>query len=124
MWTVIESNLGILCACLPALQRPLVFLFARLCPKSRRSYQSNERPGESTNRGSPRAVAKGSPGWSILDSVIREDQAAGAGDSQERMVPSGGDEGRLIRKTTQVSVQYDFVGTAEGGGVEMRPLGK
>lgn len=28
MWTVIESNLGVICACLPALRRPLLFAFS------------------------------------------------------------------------------------------------
>ncbi|KAL5358394.1 putative plasma membrane protein Pth11-like protein [Aspergillus floccosus] len=125
MWTVIESNLAILCACLPALQRPLVFLFPRLFPKPHRSNASDEHPGEREGRGSLRAAAKRLPGWSILDSVVREDQAAGASSSQERIMPAGRDDnGGLIRKTTQVSVRYDIVGTPEGGEVEMRPLGK
>jgi len=43
MWTIIESNLGIICACMPALYRPLAqlfpWLFGKATGRSTRQYR-------------------------------------------------------------------------------------
>jgi len=66
IWTTIEANTGIICACLPMLKAPLTALFPKLFPRG--SYQcdysdSSNTPhrqgGRSSDRNSPAAAYDG-----------------------------------------------------------------
>lgn len=109
MWTIIESNLGIICACLPALRRPLSFFFPRIFSKL---HKSSAGAGSHGNRSLPvDSTPKKIEGWSVLDEagsadalaaeerdgVVERVQGAGSGS------PARGE----IRKTTRVVVRYD-----------------
>ncbi|KAH1544943.1 hypothetical protein KXV92_003685 [Aspergillus fumigatus] len=99
MWTVIESNLGIVCACLPALRRPLSFFFPRLFS---RLHKSSAAPASHGNRSQPAdATPRKVEGWSVLDEGGAD--ATVSAEGQERMNP----EACVIRKTTRVVVRYD-----------------
>ncbi|RHZ62446.1 putative plasma membrane protein Pth11-like [Aspergillus thermomutatus] len=110
MWTVIESNLGIICACLPALRRPLSFFFPRLFS---RLHKSSAGPASLGNRSLPvDATPKKVDGWSVLDEGGSADAIVSAADgqdrAQERMHPVTNSPGRgEIRKTTRVVVRYE-----------------
>ncbi|GIC93624.1 putative plasma membrane protein Pth11-like [Aspergillus udagawae] len=100
MWTVIESNLGIICACLPALRPPLSFFFPRLFSRLNKSSAGAASHG---NRSLPvDATPKKIEGWSVLDEA-GADVTVSAAEGQVRMNP----DVCVIRKTTQVVVRYD-----------------
>ncbi|THC99528.1 hypothetical protein EYZ11_000988 [Aspergillus tanneri] len=118
MWTVIESNLGIICACLPALRRPLAFVCPRLFGKLDRSAFHVVRRYEPPQRGSRSKTIDSGPnkstGWSLLDelttrSTVREGEQGGVGASQKETVSDPGVENQTnrIRMSTYVSVRYD-----------------
>ena len=133
MWTVIESNLGIICACLPALRRPLGFIFPYISGRVNRSWgysgpQKETRSEES--RGRPlNSAPRRHLGWSVLDESV---VTVGDGGSQER-IESGREGEGGVRKTTEVVVRFhrrererDRDGEGEGEreganrGIEMR----
>jgi hypothetical protein len=100
MWTVIESNLGIICSCLPALRRPLSFFFPRLFSRLNKSSAGAASHG---NRSQPvDATPKKIEGWSVLDEA-GADVIVSAAEGKERRNP----DACVIRKTTQVVVRYD-----------------
>ncbi|KAI9746845.1 MAG: hypothetical protein M1835_002358 [Candelina submexicana] len=131
MWTVIEANVGIICACLPALSKPLAVLFPRLKwffagqPSSRNTSNFT-----STNKGySSNAYSIGnynssnetgnSKNWVQLDSNGGTKKRAGTGvsrDSDEESLSPygkahGKEEGEVgmggIVKTMEFSLQHD-----------------
>ncbi|KAI9926674.1 hypothetical protein ASPWEDRAFT_722856 [Aspergillus wentii DTO 134E9] len=130
MWTVIESNLGIICACLPALRRPLGLLFPRLFGKIHRSsYAAQKSEPRSRETVSKRRESKMVGGWNVLEEFSLSDTVYHADserpeDGEEVKIVDLSDEGRgAIRKTTQVVVQFDAVGREVGvddGGIEER----
>lgn len=123
VWTAIEANTGIICACLPMLKSPLATLFPRLFPRgSNEQYSAGsgtDRPRipSSQNRNSPAAYG----GWGRLQNKKQPrmlristsgDQAPAVNRSSEHSsndtfgmdykdVPMG-----HISKTTHVNVQY------------------
>ncbi|EAW13620.1 putative plasma membrane protein Pth11-like [Aspergillus clavatus NRRL 1] len=112
MWTVIESNLGIICACLPALRRPLSFLFPRFFSRLNKSSVAPASRGNSSRPldSTPKKVE----GWSVLDEAgaaeVRVTSAAGMRDDEHHGMDMDLDSpGRWgeIRKTTKVVVRYD-----------------
>ncbi|KAE8376097.1 hypothetical protein BDV26DRAFT_266391 [Aspergillus bertholletiae] len=118
MWTVIESNLGIICACLPALHRPLVFAFPRLFSRFQRSwvYESQSQLRDSrAKRVGPDSATKKIVGWSVLDESVA--------------VPEEGGETPLVqsrvalsqtRSETQGTTQAVMhVGAIEGKEIEL-----
>ncbi|RLL97479.1 hypothetical protein CFD26_106816 [Aspergillus turcosus] len=109
MWTIIESNLGIICACLPALRRPLSFFFPRIFSKL---HKSSAGAGSHGNPSLPvDSTPKKIEGWSVLDEAGSADALAAEerGGVVERVRGQGADSpGRgEIRKTTRVVVRYD-----------------
>lgn len=70
IWTTIEANTGIICACLPMLKAPLTALFPNLFPRG--SYQCDYSDGSNTpRRQGGRSSARNSPsaaydGWGRL----------------------------------------------------------
>lgn len=94
MWTIIESNLGILCASLPAFRRPLANFFPAVMGRIRgTTYNSNSR-SRNHDLYAPRAFSSAAPqsvdGWNEL-------QESGSTTHSQKE----------ILKTTQVAVQYD-----------------
>ena len=55
IWTTIEANTGIICACLPMLKSPLAFLFPRLFPRN--SYTDYSSRSDVVSRGPSRVTA-------------------------------------------------------------------
>ena len=68
IWTTIEANTGIICACLPMLKKPLSCLFPQAFPRQpgNSSYSSSGFRTLSRQRNSP--VATHNNGWTHLDS--------------------------------------------------------
>ncbi|KAE8384489.1 hypothetical protein BDV23DRAFT_177019 [Aspergillus alliaceus] len=123
MWTIIESNIGIICACLPALHRPLVFTFPRLFGKLQRSWAYGVSNRSREGRGKPvvaDSVPKKMAGWSVLDESATTSEEGGTTLSQSQEQEKGQIElsqmKSEIRKTTQVVVQVEGRGE---GDIEM-----
>ena len=68
IWTTVEANTGIICACLPMLKKPLSCLFPKAFPRQlgNSSYPSSGFRTLSRQRNSP--VGTYNNGWSHLDS--------------------------------------------------------
>ena len=68
IWTTVEANTGIICACLPMLKKPLSCLFPHAFPRQsgNSSYPSSGFRTLSRQRNSP--VGTYNNGWSHLDS--------------------------------------------------------
>ena len=118
IWTTVECNTGIICACLPMLKKPLAILFPRIFPRASNyaqyrgsnspprhmsispptaingwyGSQDNKQPRMTVSSGST-ATANGGPGRESIDAY-----AFGMGHQD---VPLG-----HITKTTSVNVQY------------------
>lgn len=122
-WTVIESNLGIICACLPALRRPLASLFPRLFGKFSRVAQSAA-PEQEPRSHESHGRSKSSGKIAFHEPVSRFEVHPEGSVSQEQILPkrevSTGDG---IRKTTHVYVQYDEFEIEGKNVVEMDRLG-
>lgn len=110
MWTVIESNLGIICACLPALRKPLSIFFPVLFGRFKTTaYGPEGKKSRKTNgiydgsAGNSRAWSKGAPlGSHGGESTMLDDMR----ESQERIIDIK-DEEIGIKKTTEVIVQVE-----------------
>lgn len=129
MWTVIESNLGIICACLPALRRPLGLIFPYISGRVNRTWGYSGSPKHDSrsqeSRARPLKLNSGPNkylGWSVLDeTVVTVGNRSQIDEAELR------DEDRgAVRKTTEVVVMYDRVGGRDGngngngnGGIEM-----
>ncbi|KAK1148344.1 hypothetical protein N8T08_010154 [Aspergillus melleus] len=111
-WTVIESNLGIICACLPSLRRPLSFLFPHLFGKFSRSANyaaAASAPNHFLDPSRRKSSGRAALNESVSRYVIRAEKQESA--SQEQVLPDAGEYTREgIRKTTYVSVRYDESG--------------
>lgn len=57
IWTTIECNTGIICACLPMLKKPLTLLFPRIFPRASNyaQYRGSKSPTRRTNISLPAA---------------------------------------------------------------------
>jgi hypothetical protein len=114
MWTIIEPNIAILCACLPMCRMPL----QRLFPKIFGSVGGTKRPtttsfsyaGASKNDWTPSQVGRRNLRDQFSSVVAGKDN-----DSEEYILAdrnnnsfgdASGGEGR-IHKTTHISVKYD-----------------
>jgi hypothetical protein len=119
MWTVIESNLGIICASMPALKRPISVIFPSLFARvkgtvtgGKKSTAIKSTPTTATKSGhSGHGTWKGRDGSGSDDTYDLED-AEGSRESQDRILRSkerqgsgGGYDG--ITKTVEVRVEYD-----------------
>lgn len=120
MWTVIESNLGIICACLPALRRPLGVIFPYISGRVNRSwgYSGPPRP-DTRSQGSRTRPLNPAPkkylGWSVLDETV-----VTVGDRSQVDEADLRIEDNAVRKTTEVIVEYNRAGEGtRNGGIEM-----
>ncbi|KAK8090416.1 hypothetical protein PG997_005377 [Apiospora hydei] len=108
MWTVIEMNVAIVCACLPQIRPLIVMVFPRLMPASH-SRDRSERP---PNSGSL-AKSVSSPAKSVCshwtDSERQDSIAMGAVRKPERSSEEyilSEDRTMYIQKTVRYSVEY------------------
>ncbi|EER23655.1 hypothetical protein CPC735_050250 [Coccidioides posadasii C735 delta SOWgp] len=140
MWTVIETNLGIICACMPTLWRPLSRFFPWLSSQLTNKYgtgQSMASQGHASNkrRANPASAREVAGYWTKIESSdeqLARDYGVYSGAEGDRKGASE-DSGRFadetaIRKTTQVSVRYceDDIQDHPGHGeldIEMRRVG-
>ncbi|KAI0015026.1 hypothetical protein F4780DRAFT_784544 [Xylariomycetidae sp. FL0641] len=130
MWTIIELNVALVCACLPQIRPLLVKLFPKLMPTyyiSREQQQQQQRqppPAAAANKSKPHpgyemhgpGGAAAAAAWhhhphdAVYLASIRKGGSSTAG-SEERILGTGGEgeerESRLqIQKTVQYSVEY------------------
>lgn len=122
IWTLIEANMGIICACLPILKGPLVRLFPRVfqgtTSKSNReyrpdggdSYALHEHPRKRTGESGAGISNSSDPGSSMR--CRHETMGPWAG-SEERIIGSmgkeindGGSMDRIMKKT-DVTIAYE-----------------
>ncbi|KAF7593994.1 hypothetical protein BBP40_010391 [Aspergillus hancockii] len=123
MWTVIKSNLGIICACLPALHRPLIFTFPRLFGRFQRScvYVGSTRSRESrVKKPADVGAAPKIAGWSVLDELVLAPEEGGTPFGQLR----GKRQMEVSQTTSEIQKTTPVVVRVEGkeGGIEMDDL--
>jgi hypothetical protein len=123
MWTVIEGNIALTCACLPLFRMFLISLFPRLFPASTNSrtglhsegaYGNLSKPGNSNNSRIPSVT-------NALKSTAQSSSVAtGKRDSGEEYIlqdmhgrQSPGDPANAIRKVTQFTIHYDDDGSSQ-----------
>lgn len=108
MWTVIEMNVAIVCACLSQIRPVIMMLFPKLMPAS----YSRDRSAKAPNNNSL-AKLSSSPAKSVsshwMVSGRHDDIALGAmrqteGSSDEHILPE--DRTMHIQKTVRYSVEY------------------
>ncbi|TQB67827.1 hypothetical protein MPDQ_004536 [Monascus purpureus] len=110
MWTVIESNLGVICACLPALRRPLLFAFSArgggsISGTTNHNNNNKHNDGDDDNGGQ-----RGKSHYGIEEVLeMDEDESAHAESEKDAATTTTADSpGDGIRKTTKVVVSYDY----------------
>lgn len=116
MWTVLEANIAIICACLPMSRILLSTLFPRLFPSSANSrtgarsegaYGNLSKQGTSNNGLIPSVTS------AIKNNIRSTSEVAGRRDSgeeyilQDRNEQSPANPANGIRKVTQFTIQYD-----------------
>ena len=117
IWTTIEANTGIICACLPMLKRPLACLFPKAFPRQvgNSSYPSTNCRTFSRQRHSP--ITAYNNGWSHIeskkkppmskssDNTVTGKISDGSGDTtfgmDQHSIPLG-----TITKTSDIEVGY------------------
>ena len=117
IWTTIEANTGIICACLPMLKKPLSCLFPQAFPRQsgNSSYPSSGFRTLSRHRSSP--VGTYNNGWSHLDSKTKPPISKSSGDTAVGKTSGGSGDGEYgierhdiplasITKTSTVDVRY------------------
>ncbi|KAG0648755.1 hypothetical protein D0Z07_4764 [Hyphodiscus hymeniophilus] len=120
LWTIVEENVGIICACLPMCKYVLTFLFPSIFPQ-----RSTPSPYPSYPRSTNRAFAHSSTGkneWIPSRGGGREElsinlttvKATGLNDntSEEYMLPTAQESGKQERKTIHKAVDYEVTYTA------------
>ncbi|KAI9821279.1 MAG: hypothetical protein M1827_004015 [Pycnora praestabilis] len=113
-WTVVEANVGIVCACLPILKQPLQAIFPRIFSTGGTSHSRSgpnyvlESKTDTVNGHS--RTGSNYPHWGNVDGNImssimpgRNTTYAEGRESEERIIDDGG---AGIIKTTEMSVSY------------------
>lgn len=130
MWTIIEDNTAIICACLPMCKRALSAVFPCLAFEHRREWSNKLSYPSSRSRSrsrwtqffdgppskdqsalvlDPRQVSTHSQvqtGFYPSEEFIMS-PVSPVHDSSKRIESSGSEEGRAIRKVTRYEVAYD-----------------
>ena len=115
MWTIIEPNIAIICACLPMCRMPLQRMFPKFFPgtePTRPSKTTFSHAGSGKNDWTPSRQE-----WSTNRSALGSISVGGKAGSEEYIlhdrptVVERDEQGARagIQKTTQFSVQYDDV---------------
>jgi hypothetical protein len=111
MWTILEPNIAIICACLPMCRMPLQRLFPKLFPgtePTRPSKNTFTHAGSGKNDWTPSSQLERSRTGSALASV----SAGGKAGSEEYILqdrptyPEREERRTGIQKTTQFTVRY------------------
>lgn len=99
IWTIVEANTGIICACLPMLKTPLAKLFPTLFP----TPDDDDTPSNTTSR---LQISGSNPGSRSFD------QARPGPSTRTATNNSTSDEAvhKSIRKTTKINVEYSDQG--------------
>ncbi|KAF7553954.1 hypothetical protein G7046_g6952 [Stylonectria norvegica] len=127
MWTVIEMNVAIVCACLPMIRPLIVKIFPRLMPKS---SSNNQKYGSSAygtkSFGANHSQARDKNEWMQIDGKdgirLTQMKKPGSTGSEESILgpaveagpslvpqpnwPPGSDQQNSIQKTVQYSIEY------------------
>lgn len=115
MWTIIEPNVAIICACLPMLRTFVVRLFPSL--RSKGSYNRNLGPsGYGTKSGTNGAISQSGRDWQEIGGAKSDavqltaiQRSASHAGSEESILAgsSPGHDGKFgIQKTVDVTVKY------------------
>ena len=103
LWTLIEANLGIICACLPVLKQPLSRMFPQMFGSTQRSH----------------GYYRGSPSHSKayqLQNVSHGKQGLWTGSGNGHMVSISGPEQRKGRKSDEQHIISASLGKSESEG--------
>lgn len=124
MWTIIEPNIAIICACLPMCRMPLQSMFPKIFPGTEPSRPSKytfthagsgkndwtpSQQERSRNRSQLASVTAGGKGDSGSEEYILHDRNPAYPEREEMGVRTG------IQKTTQFSVKYDDARSVTSG---------
>ncbi len=114
MWTIIEPNIAILCACLPMCRMPLQRLFPRIFGSidgtKRPGTTSFSHAGSSKNDWTPSQVGRRNPRDQFSSVVASKDSNSEEYILSERnksILDASGAAESCIHKTTHISVKYD-----------------
>lgn len=107
-WSIIETNVGIICACIPVIHRPLATLMVKVWPSSKKKTRSAPCLGQ----GSHTALATQNTNCFSLESFEASRLTRMANVLNRPRPPLGDDVESLnhpgfIKKTTDINVQYD-----------------
>jgi hypothetical protein len=114
MWTIIEPNVAVICACLPTLRQLVVKLFPALQSKSSANrygtpgYAKNMKSGATGGSQIPTRddwVEPGANSNGIHMATIRRNNS-NAGSEESILAGRQSDTNNIIHKTVQYSVQY------------------
>jgi hypothetical protein len=109
MWTILEANIALVCACLPMFRILLVAVFPRLFPGS-----ANSRTGANSEGVYGNISEQGTSNLQSV-SVLKGRRDSGEEyilqDRDERSRPADSTNG--IRKVTQFTIQYDDDGSSQ-----------
>lgn len=110
-WSIIETNVGIICACIPVIHRPLATLMFKVWPTSKKKTRTAPCLKRS-DQDSHTALATQDTHWLSLEPFeasrptrmtnVLTGPRAPPGDDIESLNHSG-----FIKKTTDISIHYD-----------------
>lgn len=134
MWTVIEMNLGIICACLPTFRQMLSVLFPRLFDGLRRTvYGADTSTNGSRARGRKKDHISGpslseeasnyAAGWTKMPNSSLQYVGKPRAPNRAQTPKDGTDVSSLIRMTTHGSEQYtrSDISGSRGVNIELDP---
>jgi len=115
MWTIIEANTGIICACLPMLKVPLTLIFPRIFARTSSNDVENTLSGPTVTNSNRNTNATTTGNWAKSKqapmhlSLMKGGRAQTTRESQERMVGTESKEVPMgmINKRTDVDVRFD-----------------
>lgn len=110
-WSIIETHVGIICACIPVIHRPLIMLMVKVWSTSKKKTRTAPRLKRS-DQDLHTALATQDTHWLSLEPLeasrptrmtnVLTRPRAPPGDDVESLNYSG-----FIKKTTDISIQYD-----------------
>jgi hypothetical protein len=118
LWTIIEENIGIICACLPMFRMPLSFIFPSLfsTPKATVNYSYGSGPRSQNQHNTWQQIPGPTKSTGVNHSIARhnddESEEYILNAVQGQTVKDDVDDAdvRKIRKTTQYQVTYESGG--------------
>ncbi len=116
MWTIIESNIGIICACLPCCRPILHLLFPSAFPSVEPNVGTGYNGSSSRSSGKLTKAGSGKNTWtppSLSQDVQLLSIRAGRNESAERILQQGADDAyekiraQGIHRVTKFTVNYN-----------------